>query len=66
MCKCTQLNIFPFAGAQHLSARDFTFPRKRNRIEKGTENELLINEVTAEDYTLLNKIKHFLYIYIIP
>ena len=52
LCRGTQLKVFPFAGAhdQHLS--DFmAFTWKRNRVEKGTENELLINEVTAENST---------------
>ena len=50
MFRDTQLKVFPFAGAQHLS--DFTFGTwKRNRVEKGTENELLIKGVTAENWT---------------
>ena len=49
LCRDTQLKVFPFAGAQHLS--DFTFTWKRNRVEKGTENELPIEKVTADDCT---------------
>ena len=58
MFRDTQLNVFPFAGAQHLS--DFTFTRKRNRVEKGTENELLIKEVMKTALVTSARIKHFL------
>ena len=58
MFRDTQLKVFPFAGAQHLS--DFTFTWKRNRVEKGTENELPIKEVMKTALVTSARIKHFL------
>ena len=50
----TKLEVFPFANAQDLSDKGFTFIWKRVACKKGTENEL---KVTAEKGTVCYQCK---------